>query len=80
MLGNIYCFITQQLFRLKVPVCRAQSNHLSVGVTIIIDNEPIIESNNLFSYGVYKLKIAKTPSLLSKTENSPLHVLKKVFG
>ena len=32
-----------------MPVSRAQSHHFSVGVMIIIDNEPIIESNNLFN-------------------------------
>ena len=77
--------ITQQLFRWQVPVARAHSHHFSVGVVIIIDNEPIIESNNFFSYGiilklVYKIKIANTAPMLPKIENSNLHILKKAFG
>ena len=49
-----------------MPVGRAQSLLFSVGVMITIDNNPIKESNNLFSYRfqshrpkalVYKIKI-----------------------
>ena len=52
--------ITLQLFMWQVHVCRAQSRYFYVGVMIIIDNEPIIEFNNLFSYGVKVIMVWST--------------------
>ena len=57
LLGNIYCYYYPATVEVT-SACGHGSKSFSVGVMIIIiDNEPIIESNNLFSYGIKVIRL-----------------------
>ena len=65
MLRNIYYYYHPATVQV-VGAC-GRAHHFSVGVTIIIDNEHIIKSNNLglFKYGI-KVRLGSTKSKLIK--------------
>ena len=57
LLGNIYCYYNTAAVQVE-SACGlgSMSSFFSVGVMVIIENEPIIESNNLFSHCILKLQ------------------------